>query len=644
MSYFMFSTQIINRSYRSAVACAAYRSAEALYSERDGLTKHYKEREVMPETYILAPSHAPEWVKNRERLWNEVEKIEKQKNAQLAREIVMALPVQLTKEEQTDLTLDFCKENFSDQGMVADIAIHRDKEHNPHVHVMLTVRPFNEDGTWGNKRQRINGKSVHLTDWNNRATLMKWRKNFAEKINEKFKEKGLENRVSHESYEKQGIEKVAHFRLSREQYQYEQRAKKQAEKEGKEYEPVTYYGKLNKELHAINKELESLKTEKVVSLDQHQEEKKWNQSLDAIRKNASLNGEQKSALTMVAKRAKTYVDYTVARTIYNDIKEGNWRKKLDTQKTTILAEKNILNKAHYVYKENPNKVLQYGFHPKKYKQEMAKRISQLKELQGKYKEELVKYDVVLKKAKLALELQKNFTEQEFNHLYPERSNDYQVNEMYHAVQHFKETGELLSEGKIKSFTEQKEMQSTKHVSISDQTRNISKSIFILDRAIKKQSANRIHALKDKNLDAVYEASRKIESYQLQKDKFSFELEGNKELLRAHLSEFYSAKDLKPITHAETLIRLDNLLKERKGTADIQRDIKQLHIEHKQTEDKTPHLQNASQQMEKQYVSNVADALLQSLDEIQKANEEQKYKKEPKERKRRRHQKGMDHEW
>ena len=644
MSYYLFMAQVISKSNRSAVACAAYRSGEQLYSERDGLTKQYGERDVKPDTYILSPENAPEWANDREKLWNEVEKVEKQINSQLAREIVMALPKELSDVDQRDLLLDFCKENFSDEGMVADISIHRDKEHNPHAHVMLTMRPFDEDGNWGNKRKKVNGKSVHLTDWNKKETLVRWRGNFAEKINEKFQERGMENRVSHESYSNQGIDKVAHIRLKREDYQLEKRVEKQAEKEGKKYEPVTHYGKLNKELHEINNELKELKKEKVVSLESRKEDKHIDKSLESIRKNASLSDVQKASLTMVGKRAKTYVDYAVAANIYSEIKDGNWKKKLDSQKLKLTAEKNLINKVHHTYKENPNNVIKYGLNPKNYSKEMSLKINDLKELQTEYKGNLIKYDAILKKAELALEVQKDFTKQEFEHLYTGKSNDYQIQEMYHAVQQFKSKGELLLENQIKPFADQNEIKGTKQISVEDQTRNISKSIFILDRAMKKQTNNRMDSLKVKNLNGVYEATQKLETYQLQKNNLTKELEGNKTFLRAELSNIYDAKEINNISHAETLVRLNSMSKNGKLTGNLQKDIKLLHNEHKQLEAKAPQPKNANQQIEQKYVSSVGDALLQSFDAIQKTNEEQKQKQEPKERrKKRKREKGMDHD-
>ena len=153
MAIYHFSVQIISRGKgQSAVAAAAYRSGDRLMDERTGEEKYYL-REVEPETMILAPSHFPEWVHDRKCLWNEVEKIEKNKNSQLAREINIALPVELSNGQQRELIRDYVQEQFVNRGMVADIAIHRDDQSNPHAHIMLTIRPFNEAGEWGNKKK-----------------------------------------------------------------------------------------------------------------------------------------------------------------------------------------------------------------------------------------------------------------------------------------------------------------------------------------------------------------------------------------------------------------------------------------------------------------------------------------------------------
>ncbi|TAR12900.1 nickase, partial [Lactiplantibacillus plantarum] len=135
---------------RSAIASAAYRSGEKLFDNQEG--RHYfYARSVMPERFILTPENAPEWASDREQLWNEVEKKDRKSNSRYAKEFNVALPVELSESEQKELLTKYVQENFVDQGMVADVAIHRDHPDNPHAHVMLTNRPFNPDSTWGQK-------------------------------------------------------------------------------------------------------------------------------------------------------------------------------------------------------------------------------------------------------------------------------------------------------------------------------------------------------------------------------------------------------------------------------------------------------------------------------------------------------------
>lgn len=214
MAIYHFSNQIISRKkQQNTIAAAAYRSGERLLDERTNESKFYK-RQVEPITHILAPSHAPNWVYDRQNLWNEVEKVEKQWNAQLAREINVALPKELSHEEQEQLAIEFCNEVFVNDGMVADIAIHRDDEENPHFHVMLTIRPFNKDGTWGNKQTKVkemlNGQervnAIHTTDWNTKEKLIYWREQWANYANRSLERNGFSERITHLSNKDRGLE------------------------------------------------------------------------------------------------------------------------------------------------------------------------------------------------------------------------------------------------------------------------------------------------------------------------------------------------------------------------------------------------------------------------------------------------------
>ena len=143
---------IIKRSEgRSAVAAAAYRSGTKLTNEWDGLTHDYTRKGGVVHAEIMLPAHAPPEFADRSTLWNSVEQIEKARDSQLAREIEAALPRELIREQQLALVRAYVKDNFVDKGMCADFAIHDKGTGNPHVHIMLTVRPLKENGAWGAK-------------------------------------------------------------------------------------------------------------------------------------------------------------------------------------------------------------------------------------------------------------------------------------------------------------------------------------------------------------------------------------------------------------------------------------------------------------------------------------------------------------
>lgn len=206
---------------RSAIASAAYRSGEKLFDDQEG--RHYfYVRSVMPESFILTPKNAPAWASNREQLWNEVEKKDRKSNSRYAKEFNVALPVELSESEQKELLKKYVQENFVDQGMVADVAIHRDHQDNPHAHVMLTNRPFNPDGSWGlkAKTQYIkdeNGKQlltksgfpkqrkIWLVDWDKKEKINEWRKNWALSVNQFLAQKNIPDRISEKSFVEQGI-------------------------------------------------------------------------------------------------------------------------------------------------------------------------------------------------------------------------------------------------------------------------------------------------------------------------------------------------------------------------------------------------------------------------------------------------------
>ena len=260
----------INRATKNIVASASYRSDEALYSERTDEKIKFRNHTIKPESMILTPQHAPEWTKDRQRLWNEVDKVEKNnaktKNPRLAKEVLLSLPNDFDREVQTELTKDFIKSEFVDKGMVADISIHRDDINNPHAHVLLTQRPFNADGTWGKKtktRTQYDGNGNAILNKNGNKVrkqerfadfdFKEVRKHWELKLNQYSEREQSLRRYDSRSFEAQGLEKIAEIPLTREEYRLEQNERKRCEKEGIEYQPVTYYGQKNEQIRRYNR-------------------------------------------------------------------------------------------------------------------------------------------------------------------------------------------------------------------------------------------------------------------------------------------------------------------------------------------------------------------------------------------------------
>lgn len=226
MAIYHLSTKIISRAKgKSSVASSAYRSGEKFYNKRDGLIHDYTKRKDVVYKEIFKPINAPNWVLDREQLWNEVEQIEKSKNSQLAREIDIALPAELNEQQQIELLKKYVVDNFSSKGMVADAVIHDKKDGNPHTHIMLTMRPFEANGEWGakakkeyildkdgNKTYSKNGnaksRKIETTNWNKKETLEKWREQWEIYANKSLEKANRKERIDHRSYEERGIEKV----------------------------------------------------------------------------------------------------------------------------------------------------------------------------------------------------------------------------------------------------------------------------------------------------------------------------------------------------------------------------------------------------------------------------------------------------
>lgn len=207
MAIYHFSGTVISRSQgRSAVACAAYRSAERLHDERYDKTHDYSRKEDVAYTEILLPQGAPDWMKDRQTLWNTVEATEKRKDAQLAREFNFALPRELTLPQNITLAREFVQQEFVSKGMVVDLCVHNDKmpdgELQPHAHIMLTMREVTPDG-FGQK----------VREWNAKENILQWREAWAEVANRHLFLHGHDMRIDHRTLKEQGIDLEPQYKI-----------------------------------------------------------------------------------------------------------------------------------------------------------------------------------------------------------------------------------------------------------------------------------------------------------------------------------------------------------------------------------------------------------------------------------------------
>ena len=155
MAIYHLEAKAVSRgSGRSAVAAAAYMSCSEIHNEYDGVTHDFTRKRGLVWQQVFLPKNAPPEWKDKSVLWNAVEAAEKSKDSRLARELVVALPVELDKTRWIKLLTEYIQENFVADGMCADVAIHDTDGHNPHAHILLTVRPLNDKGKWQQKTEK----------------------------------------------------------------------------------------------------------------------------------------------------------------------------------------------------------------------------------------------------------------------------------------------------------------------------------------------------------------------------------------------------------------------------------------------------------------------------------------------------------
>jgi len=250
-----------------------------LTNDYDGQTHDYTRKRGVLHTEIILPPNAPLKYAGRSALWNAVEEVEKNKTSQLARELNIALPKELSFEQNLELIREYVRKNFVDEGMCADIAIHdqHDDNENVHAHIMLTTRSLNKDGTWAAKErkvfaldehgeriplidpatglQKVDGRNrkqwkreyIQSNDWNSRANAELWRESWANLCNEFLERHNHSERIDHRSYERQGLEIIPTIHLGAAVSAMERKGIRTAK------------GNLNREIHEENRLIRMLK-------------------------------------------------------------------------------------------------------------------------------------------------------------------------------------------------------------------------------------------------------------------------------------------------------------------------------------------------------------------------------------------------
>lgn len=201
MAVYRLEAKVISRAKgRSATASAAYRSGGMIEDERTGQIFDYSQKRGVLHAEILTPDNTPEWMLDRAQLWNAVERIEKRRDAQLARDFILSLPHELTHEQRVELMRDYLRTEFVARGMIADFAIHApDRQSDPrnhHAHVMVTMRELTTQGF-----------GLKVRGWNATAQLEEWRERWAEVTNQHLERHGHEARVDHRSLDDQGCDR-----------------------------------------------------------------------------------------------------------------------------------------------------------------------------------------------------------------------------------------------------------------------------------------------------------------------------------------------------------------------------------------------------------------------------------------------------
>ena len=220
MAIYFVKARVIGRSGgRSAVAAAAYRSGLKITDEQTGIIHDYTKKQGVEHSEILSPiaaTRANEWLADRSKLWNKVEEIEKRYDAQLSREMIIAIPRELDRENQIALVRQHVQSSYVDRGMIADINLHHLDGDNPHAHAMLTMRELKIDErgsvSFGNKDRT----------WNDKKLIETQKKEWEILTNQYLERAEIETRIDCRSYQEQGIARISQVHVGAAAWRLEQ--------------------------------------------------------------------------------------------------------------------------------------------------------------------------------------------------------------------------------------------------------------------------------------------------------------------------------------------------------------------------------------------------------------------------------------
>ncbi|MEL6597000.1 MAG: MobQ family relaxase [Pseudomonadota bacterium] len=254
MASYHLSVKTIKRSAgRSATAAAAYRVGERIECQREGRVHDYTRKQGIKETFIVTPKDAPDWAQDRSKLWNEVEASETRRNSVTAREWELALPSEISDDDRSQITRQFAEELVSRYGVAVDVAIHEPHregdQRNHHAHVLTSTRKLEPEGFTA-KTRVLDAKQTGGPEVDQMRGL------WAELQNRALERAGVAERVDHRSLDAQReaalergdqlsaeeLDRDPELKLGPAANSMERRAKAMAEREGREYKPITERG------------------------------------------------------------------------------------------------------------------------------------------------------------------------------------------------------------------------------------------------------------------------------------------------------------------------------------------------------------------------------------------------------------------